>query len=70
MERYRHYGTSYTSSPGAAHVEEIHAEEEEEEEVEEVMYTEEEVEPLLEDETQPLLQETGRTEACMRFGSV
>uniref|UniRef100_A0A3Q2WAE5 Un-named hu7910 n=1 Tax=Haplochromis burtoni TaxID=8153 RepID=A0A3Q2WAE5_HAPBU len=55
MERYRHYGTSYTSSPGAAHVEEIHAEEE----VEEVMYTEEEVEPLLEDETQPLLQETG-----------
>uniref|UniRef100_A0AAX7UHS8 Un-named hu7910 n=1 Tax=Astatotilapia calliptera TaxID=8154 RepID=A0AAX7UHS8_ASTCA len=56
MERYRHYGTSYTSSPGAAHVEEIHAEEEE---VEEVMYTEEEVEPLLEDETQPLLQETG-----------
>lgn len=68
MERYRHYATSYTSSPGAAHVEEIHAEEEEE--VEEVMYTEEEVEPLLEDETQPLLQETGRTEACMRFGSV
>lgn len=64
MERYRHYGTSYTSSPGAAHVEEIHAEEEEE--VEEVMYTEEEVEPLLE----PLVQETGRTDACMRFGSV
>ncbi|XP_063340120.1 aspartyl/asparaginyl beta-hydroxylase-like isoform X3 [Pelmatolapia mariae] len=71
MERYRHYGTSYTSSPGAAHVEEIHSEEEEEEveevmyteeEVEEVMYTEEEVEPLLEDETQPLLQETeGKT---------
>ncbi|XP_039473115.1 aspartyl/asparaginyl beta-hydroxylase isoform X5 [Oreochromis aureus] len=60
MERYRHYGTSYTSSPGAAHVEEIHAEEEEE--VEEVMYTEEEVEPLLEDETQPLVQETeGKT---------
>lgn len=55
MQRYRHYGTSYSSSPSsAAPVEELHAEEEGVEEV----YTEEEAELL----TQEEVQEAGRTD--------
>lgn len=51
MQRYRHYGTSYSSSPSSSvPVEEVHAEEE--------VY-EEEPEPLIEEE--PVVQETGRT---------
>lgn len=61
MQRYRHYGTSYSSSTSSAvPVEELHAEEEEE--VEEV-YTEEEAELLT--------QEAGRTDVWvdpLRFG--
>lgn len=65
MQRYRHYGTSYSSSTSSAvPVEELHAEEEEE--VEEV-YTEEEAELLTQEET----QEAGRTDVWvdpLRFG--
>ncbi|XP_068437496.1 aspartyl/asparaginyl beta-hydroxylase-like [Clinocottus analis] len=61
MQRYRHYGTSFPP-PSPAPVEELHAEEEEEEEEE--VYTEEEVygeeaEPLIQEEAEPVGQETG-----------
>lgn len=60
MQRYRHYGTSCSSSPSSVPVEEVHAEEE--------VYTEEEVyeeeaELLMqeeEEEEEPVVQETGR----------
>lgn len=60
MQRYRHYGTSNSSSSSAAPVEEIHAEEETE-------YGKEEV---YEEEMQAVVQETGRTNGQMRFGLV
>lgn len=64
MQRYRHYGTSYSSSPSSAvPVEELRAEEEEVEEV----YAEEEAELL----TQEEVQEAGRTDVWVdpvRFG--
>jgi len=63
MQRYSHYGASYSSPSPAAPVEEIHAEQEEvytEEEVNEEEEEEEE-EPLIEEEMQPVVQETGRT---------
>lgn len=61
MQRYRHYGTSYSSSPSSVHIEEVHAEDEDEEEVytEEEVY-EEEAEPLTREEVEPVVQETGR----------
>ncbi|XP_040921583.1 aspartyl/asparaginyl beta-hydroxylase isoform X2 [Toxotes jaculatrix] len=54
MQRYRHYGVSYTSSsPSSAPVQEVHAEE---------VYTEDEVyeeeEPLIEEGVQAVAQET------------
>ncbi len=52
MQRYRHYGTSYSSSPSSVPVEEVHSEEE--------VFTEEEAEPLTEEEVEPVLHETGR----------
>nr|XP_046226663.1 aspartyl/asparaginyl beta-hydroxylase isoform X7 [Scatophagus argus] len=52
MQRYRHYGNSYSSSTSSVPVEEVHAEEEEYAEKE--VY-EEEVEPLIQEE----VQETG-----------
>lgn len=53
MQRYRHYGNSYSSSqPSSAPVEEVHAEEE---------VFEEEGEP-------PVVQEPGRTSGLMRSG--
>lgn len=66
MQRYRHYGASYSSSPSSAvPVEELHAEEEGVEEV----YTEEEAELL----TQEEVGEAGRTDVWVgpvRFGLV
>ncbi|XP_068568869.1 aspartyl/asparaginyl beta-hydroxylase isoform X12 [Cebidichthys violaceus] len=66
MQRYRQqYGASYPPAASPAPVEEIHAEEEEvEEEEEEEVYTEEEVygeeaEPLIQEEVEPVVQETG-----------
>ncbi|KAK9527408.1 hypothetical protein VZT92_013974 [Zoarces viviparus] len=65
MQRYRQqYGASYPPTASPAPVEEIHAEEEEEEEEEEEVYTEEEVygeetEPLIQEEVEPVVQETG-----------
>ncbi|XP_059183063.1 aspartyl/asparaginyl beta-hydroxylase isoform X2 [Centropristis striata] len=67
MQRYRHYGTSYSSSPPSAPVEVIQAEEQEVQEEEEEVYTEEEVceeeaEPLIQEEVEPVDQETeGKT---------
>lgn len=68
MQRYRHYGTSYSSSTSstssAVPVEELHAEEQEE--VEEA-YTEEEAELLTQEES----QEAGRTDVWVdpvRYG--
>ncbi|XP_056290629.1 aspartyl/asparaginyl beta-hydroxylase-like [Pseudoliparis swirei] len=59
MQRYRHYGTSPPPPPP---VEEIHAEEQQQEEEE--VYTEEEVyeeeaEPLIREEAEPVVQVTG-----------
>ncbi|XP_051249333.1 aspartyl/asparaginyl beta-hydroxylase isoform X4 [Dicentrarchus labrax] len=49
MQRYRHYGASYSSSPSSVPVEEVHAEEEE--------AYEEEAEPLIQEEEEPVVQE-------------
>lgn len=55
MQRYRSYGTSYSSSPSSSvPVDEVHAEEEE-------VYTEEEQEEELLTQEQLAVQETGRT---------
>lgn len=55
MQRYRSYGTSYSSSPSSSvPVDEVHAEEEE-------GYTEEEQEEELLTQEQLAVQETGRT---------
>lgn len=56
MQRYRHYGTTYSSS--SAPVEEVHAEEEVSTE-EEVF--EEDTEPLVEEGVRPEVQQTGKS---------
>uniref|UniRef100_UPI0037E87B5B aspartyl/asparaginyl beta-hydroxylase isoform X5 n=1 Tax=Semicossyphus pulcher TaxID=241346 RepID=UPI0037E87B5B len=77
MQRYRQYGTSYSSSPSPppAPVEEIHADEEEEVYSEEEVYTEEEVyeeevAPLIQEEAEPVVQETGGEDGVQKKGDV
>lgn len=59
MQRYRRYGTSFSSSIAPAPVEEVHAEEELPTEKEEY---EEETEPLVEKGVWPVDQETGESD--------
>ena len=61
MQRYRQYGSSYSSSsPSSVPVEEVHTAEEEEEVYTEEEVYEEEAEPLIQEDMEPVVQETGR----------
>ncbi|KAM8731898.1 aspartyl/asparaginyl beta-hydroxylase-like isoform 3-T3 [Acanthopagrus schlegelii] len=60
MQRYRQYGSSYSSSsPSSVPVEEVHTAEEEEEVYTEEEVYEEEAEPLIQEDMEPVVQETG-----------